>query len=579
MATRPSFDNVEIETHLPLSSSLPNKKPWYKTASAYWLLPMFIIISITGGLTVATGVQLYLKAVCHEYYSKKHLSIAPFSLKPISPDDVCNNADVQSVTSKFLAATNLCTAIPAIFVLGPLGILSDRKGRKRTLLISSAGTILSTLVLIFVSNFLETFGIYCFLIGPLIDGLTGGFYAISEASYAYATDCTHPTRRSVVFGWIQGAMFAGFAIGPTIGAWLVKITDSLLSVNYVILVVYIILFLFYLFILPESLSKEKLASNLKRQQDIRSRQKSWIISFLYRIFGALLVFLPPKQHNDDDKIPINFTTKYSSLILAVCYTLLSASIMAFTGVFVLYTSLVFKWTLLQQGYFVFMMGATKVVVLFILYPAIVRFKKPILALISSSKKLIIKRRNNDKQSNNNNNIAEPEEKTEQHIVVNKDDGNDENINNNNKDDENINNNDDCNDNKDDDEQMRKELIFEVWVIRLIFLIDTLAHIMYGIATTGSVFTGATVIAALGIITTPAIKSLQTNLIPPSQIGRLLGAISVIDSILRIVVPPIFDGLYSVFVKTSPHLIWYCMSVLLILAFLFAFGIGPATKKL
>ncbi|CAB5371525.1 unnamed protein product [Rhizophagus irregularis] len=114
--------------------------------------------------------------------------------------------------------------------------------------------------------------------------------------------------------------------------------------------------------------------------------------------------------------------------------------------------------------------------------------------------------------------------------------NDENIN-----DNNVNDSNECKD--DDDEQMKKELIFEVWVIRIIFLIDTFAHIMYGFATTGSVFTGATVIAALGIITTPAIKSLQTNLIPPSQIGRLLGAISVIDSILRIL-------------------------------FLFAFGVGP-----
>ncbi|CAB4491766.1 MFS general substrate transporter [Rhizophagus irregularis] len=564
MDTRPSFDNVEVETHLPLSSSSTDKKPWYRTASAYWLLPMFIIIAITGGLTVATGVQLYLKAVCHNYYSKKHIPGVSFSLEPISPDNLCNNPDVQSVTSKFLAATNLCTAIPAIFVLGPLGTLSDRKGRKRTLLISSGGTILSTLVLIFVSNFLETFGIYCYLIGPLIDGLTGGFYALSEASYAYATDCTHPTRRSVVFGWVQGAMFAGFAVGPIIGAWLVKVTDNLLSVNYVILVVYIMLFLFYIFILPESLSKEKLASNLKRQQEIRSRQKSWIHSFLYRILGALLVFRPPQQQNDDDKIPITFATKYSSLMLAACYTLLSASIMAFTGVFVLYTSLVFKWSLLQQGYFVFMMGATKVVVLFIIYPAIVKFKKPILALFTKFEKLIIKGRNNNRQNDNgdNNFITETEEKRGERIVVN-----DENIN-----DNNVNDSNECKD--DDDEQMKKELIFEVWVIRIIFLIDTLAHIMYGFATTGSVFTGATVIAALGIITTPAIKSLQTNLIPPSQIGRLLGAISVIDSILRIVVPPIFDGLYSIFVKTSPHLIWYCMSVLLILAFLFAFGIGP-----
>ena len=83
----------------------------------------------------------------------------------------------------------------AMFVLGPLGTLSDRKGRKRTLLISSVGTMLNTLNLILVSKFYDKVGINAYLTGSFIDGVTGGFYALSEASYAYATDCTHPTRR------------------------------------------------------------------------------------------------------------------------------------------------------------------------------------------------------------------------------------------------------------------------------------------------------------------------------------------------------------------------------------------------
>src|SRR4051812_16771553 len=88
------------------------------------------------------------------------------------------------------------------------------------------------------------------------------------------------------------------------------------------------------------------------------------------------------------------------------------------------------------------------------------------------------------------------------------------------------------------------------------------------------FNTVTVVAALGIITTPAIKSLQTNLISPSQIGQLLGGISVIDSLLRIIVPPIFDNLYALLVKTSPGSIWHCISVLLFIAFFVSFGIGP-----
>ncbi|RIA97680.1 major facilitator superfamily domain-containing protein [Glomus cerebriforme] len=538
MATQSNFDNnIEVEPLL-LSSSTPfhNKKVWYKTASAYWLLPMFIVVSLTSGLSVAAEIQLYLRAVCHYYYSRNGQFTSAFSLSSINDtDNDCNNVDVQAITSRFLMALNLCSAIPAIFVLGPLGTLSDRKGRKRTLLISTIGTILITLNLLLVSNFLDMFGIYFFLVGSLVEGLTGGFFSLSEASYAYATDCTSPTRRNVIFGWIQGAMFAGFSIGPTIGGWIVKITDNLLSVYYVKLVINIMLFFFFLLILPESLTEEKLLTNLKRQEELNSTisPNSWInsfISLIYSIFGPLALFLPSdnsKQQNSNDKVPIVFFTKYSSLLLAITYTLLSASIMAMTNLSLLYTSLVFKWSLLEQGYFIFMQGVTKVFVLFILYPILVKFKKQILSYFQTVL-----------SKNFRYNIIR------ERIV------------------------------EDDEKQMRRELIFEIWVIRLVLLIDGLSHVAYGLATSGSVFIGVTVVSALGIITTPAIKSLQTNLVAPSQIGRLLGAISVIDSILRIAVPLIFDSLYSILVKTSPNLIWYYIAALLFIGCIFSFGVGP-----
>src|SRR5436190_282438 len=178
-------------------------------------------------------------------------------------------------------------------------------------------------------------------------------------------------------------MFAGFSIGPTIGGWIVKITDNLLSVYYVKIVINVMLFFFFLFILPESLTEEQLLTNLKRQQKLNSTvsSNSWInsfISLLYNIFGPLTLFLPSdnsNQQNNNDKAPITFSTKYSSLSLAITYTLLSASIMAMTNVFLLYTSLVFKWSLLEQGYFIFIQGVTKVLVLFVLYPVLVKFKK------------------------------------------------------------------------------------------------------------------------------------------------------------------------------------------------------------
>jgi hypothetical protein len=263
-----------------------------------------------------------------------------------------------------------------------------------------------------------------------------------------------------MFGWIQGAMFAGFAVGPTIGGYVIKATDNLLSVYYATFVVYVILSLFYLFILPESLSKEKLLVNLKRQKELFSISWTglkWIDSFLgltYSMFRPLLLFLPgdnsqQQQNSDGDKTPIS-ATKYSFSLLAILYTLLSASIMAMSGIYVLYTSLVFKWTLIDQGYFVFLMSGTKVFVLYVLYPIIVKFKKQILSLVSKFKFI----------------FPNIKDSTEEQTVEEDDDNG-----------------------KDDERQLKKELIFEVWIIRIVFLIDGLSHVAYGLAKSGSVFNG------------------------------------------------------------------------------------------
>ncbi|CAG8461675.1 2457_t:CDS:2 [Rhizophagus irregularis] len=374
------------------SKKKETQKVWYKTASAYWLLPSFMLIAIINGLGITVKIQFYLRAVCYDYYSNKSQFISTsFLLNPINdyPDEWCNNADVQAMTSRFLLILDLCSAVPAIFVLAPLGLLSDIKGRKICLLIAVAGSILTTLNILLVGNYIDTFGIYFLLVGALFDGITGGLLSLISASYAYATDCTSPTQRSVIFGWMQGAFFAGF-IGPTIGGWIIELTDNLLSVFYVMI----------------------------------------------------------------------------------------------AAIFLLYVTLVFKWSLVDQGYYFIILGVSR-------------------------------------------------DNEEKHL--------------------------------------RK---YEVWILRFALFIDVLAYAGYGLATSSSMFVVASVIASLGSVSGSVIKSLQTNLVAPSQIGQLLGALCVLDSIGRIISPVVFNALYSILVVTSPHLIWYGVTFLIAAAFLLSFGIVP-----
>ena len=49
--------------------------------------------------------------------------------------------------------------------------------------------------ILLVGNYLETLGLYSLLIGTLMEGVTGGLFSLSTASFAYITDCTTPAQR------------------------------------------------------------------------------------------------------------------------------------------------------------------------------------------------------------------------------------------------------------------------------------------------------------------------------------------------------------------------------------------------
>ncbi|CAG8650583.1 10137_t:CDS:1, partial [Scutellospora calospora] len=87
------------------------------------------------------------------------------------------------------------------------------------------------------------------------------------------------------------------------------------------------------------------------------------------------------------------------------------------------------------------------------------------------------------------------------------------------------------------------------------------------------------VGAIGIISHPALKSIQLNLVPPSQTGLLLGALSVLESITSVFSPIIYNTMYSILVmENMPHLIWYGIAGAFGIACLLSFGIRPAKSK-
>lgn len=132
------------------------------------------------------------------------------------------------------------------FVGSPiLGSLSDRFGRRRIILIATAGSAIDYVIM---AN-APTIG--WLFVARMIAGLTAGIMATANA---YIVDVTPPDKRAGAFGLLGAAFGIGFVIGPALGGWLGDIHLRLpfwvaagcAAANW----------LFGLFVLPESLKNE-----------------------------------------------------------------------------------------------------------------------------------------------------------------------------------------------------------------------------------------------------------------------------------------------------------------------------------
>lgn len=157
-----------------------------------------------------------------------------------------------------------------------LGILSDRFGRKKLLMISQIGTFLGFLILFFANS------IPLIFISRIIDGITGGNISIAQA---YISDITDKKNRARGMGLIGAAFGLGFIFGPIIGGILSKISFSAPALAALLVSLLTIILTFFL--LEETIKLNK------KTQNQRYLKKSLIkeINKIFKNKNLMIIFL------------------------------------------------------------------------------------------------------------------------------------------------------------------------------------------------------------------------------------------------------------------------------------------------
>jgi multidrug resistance protein len=112
--------------------------------------------------------------------------------------------------SKLMVGVLVSSFSAAQLLSAPLwGRVSDRYGRKPTLMIGLGASVVAYIIFAFAQEF------WMLLLSRIVQGAGGGTVGVIQA---YVADAVEPKKRSRALGWLSAATNAGVVLGPVIGS-------------------------------------------------------------------------------------------------------------------------------------------------------------------------------------------------------------------------------------------------------------------------------------------------------------------------------------------------------------------------
>ncbi|KAJ1028465.1 hypothetical protein NDA16_001631 [Ustilago loliicola] len=193
---------------------------------------------------------------------------------PRRPRKACfASPEVQSSLATLQLRMTLSMGILAALTTGFWSNLSSRRGRLPVLRLAMAGIVFTDLVILtaaLVPRDKLPFDYSFLVLGTTVEGLLGGYSAAIAVHQSYISDVTPSGTRAHIFAHFMGIVYAGLAIGPTLGGLLVKHTDNILAPFWFALAMHLLYVVGIFSFIPESTSQQFRAKALKEYKEQRA---------------------------------------------------------------------------------------------------------------------------------------------------------------------------------------------------------------------------------------------------------------------------------------------------------------------
>ncbi|KAI9719630.1 MAG: hypothetical protein M1812_003401 [Candelaria pacifica] len=500
--------------------------PWWKTPSIYWLLPPFLLFTLSFGGTMVPKLNLILTLICQGYFTDRSINDPTFYFMPVvlgNDNPQCRIPEVQALVARFTLWFGLISGLLCCITSPKLGALSDLYGRNMIIIITTLGMLVGEGITIAVATFPDTLSVYWLMLGGVVDGLCGSFIAALAVAHAYATDCTQPAKRNVAFAYFHGCLFSGIALGPILAGYIIKATGQILTIFYIAVGAHGAFILSLLFVVPESLAKERQMANreknsVKKPKDGRSLWLSlsdgWaglsegfnplvplqaLIAPVKGTFQPLGILYPTEEGS-------NRAVRMNLVLLSAVDTILFGVAMGSMTVVVIYSNYMFGWGNFESSRFVSIVNVCRVFMLIVALPIITRLVR-----------------------------GKPGSKPQRNSGC---DG------------------------------------LDLAVIRTAIFFDMLGYIGYAVVRTGSLMTLSGAIAAVGGMGSPTLQAALTKHVPPDRTGQLLGAVGLLHALARVVAPVIFNSIYAATVGNFTQTVFVCLASTFGVAFFLSWFLRP-----